>query len=729
MTGDTDRAVEAAAPPSVNVPNVVGVIGLGYGRAARHLLRLLVPAAVVLAPVNIVLGGLLIGAIGRGGLIVDGELTPLSASPGIAVAAGVALLVWYAAYVVALAATVVISAGDLLGRPVRPGAAFRAAAGKAGALAVMGVLAVLLGVLSFGAGVAVASKTGTLWISIATWVVVLAAGVWILHALPVALLDGRGVWRSLGRAWSLTRHRRPRDVIALMLGLLGGPVLVAYAVRWALSPFGGTHTLLGTVIAGAASLLLVPFQAMTLTAATLNEEYPDAVLGLPVKTRPLDLDSIAARLSDLGTGARLRTRWVVPLAAALVLPGLLYGGYVRLNPLDLPVDHVVASKFGGQSVALDLPGGRPMPIDDTYLTVRACADPGCSADRMYDYSEDAGNPGPVPDGEETGTATLPDGATAVAAWVAVPSRNPAVETHWALRLLRCGTGGCGSPSALQHAPILTRTVGDRPEAATAMTVTRGGILIAVYHPNPIDNDVLPWARLIRCADARCATPRTIRLPRPPDTVIGNDSHPLAVAADRDGRPVIAYEDGLYGGVAVVSCDDLDCRHSRTTWPDPRSRRSAPDDLSLRYLDGVHVEVPPDGRPVVAFEDVRTGAARLLHCRTRVCAKADDTALTGPDSWRSRPALALDRDGRPLVATYDHGGVELIACRDAGCAQRQSTTLAKLKHGPGYLDLALTHDRRPVVLWSDEPADDPDDDGDTYGQLHLTTCARPRCGLP
>lgn len=123
MAGDADRAdplrkdtVEEIAPtPYVDVSNVVGVIRLGYGSAARHLLRLLVPAVVLFLPEGVVLGGLIVTTIGRDGLIANGGLEPLSVSSGLAVETIAALLVGLVTYVIALAAMVVMSSRPAAG--------------------------------------------------------------------------------------------------------------------------------------------------------------------------------------------------------------------------------------------------------------------------------------------------------------------------------------------------------------------------------------------------------------------------------------------------------------------------------------------------------------------------------------------------------------------------------------------------------------------------------------
>lgn len=115
-----------------------------------------------------------------------------------------------------------------------------------------------------------------------------------------------------------------------------------------------------------------------------------------------------------------------------------------------------------------------------------------------------------------------------------------------------------------------------------------------------------------------------------------------------------------------------------------------------------------------------GAVRALLCHTPDCVDADDVVLTEPGFARPAPALALDQQGRPMIATYDRGNARLvlIVCVDASCTERETVPLARVEHGAGHLDIALTPDGRPQVLWADSGSD--------RARLRLTTCVTPDC---
>jgi hypothetical protein len=726
MADDTDvagRSAEQAAEgtpaePRIMVGGLFGVVGLAYRTVARHLVLLLVPTAVVLVPVGLFTSGLLIAVIGRNGLIANDGLAPLSTSYGLIVAAIAALALWIAGYLVALAATVVMSAGLLLGRPVSAVKALAAAVRRPVTLSALGGVAVVGTVLTFAFGVGMAIATKRFWFAAGTFVFLLVCGLWLALALPIAMLEGRSARGSIGRAHSLSQGRRTRTVLAVLLGVVLGPALVVAGVRWALSPLDGfTHVVIGDVVLGLVGLLVVPAQAGMLAAAALNQEYPVAAAapypGAPQGRPgiPLDLAQIRGRLSSAAAvSGRLRPCWAALLMSLLVLPGLLYGGYVWFNPLGLSVDHVLQPRFSRGPVTLHLLGGeRPMEITGGVLTTRVCGDRLCRRNRLYDYRDNGGGW----EGD-TGSVSLPDGTVATAAWRAAPS-------GLVLRLFPCGPDGCGGNGPIDTAPIVERSGDDGVSAA--MTTTGDGIVIAALRR---DSDDRSGIRVIHCADLRCQKPRAVTVARFEYTMLGRYGSPLAVAVRRDGRPVVAMAERDSGAVTVISCDRPECRHPRLTRPVPPPAHSpnASDIFADRLLDGVKLVIPRDDRPVLAYTDPGTGEARLARCRTPDCAAADGMALTGPGLWSTRPAIALDGD-RPLVATYDlrRKAAVLIDCQDAGCTHRRSVVLGTLKNGPGYLDLAVGADRRPRVLWGDESPDLFSDGG----PLHLTTCARPRCG--
>jgi hypothetical protein len=693
----------------------VGLVSVSYRLAACRLPVLLLPVVLALVPLELVVGAAVVAVVGRGGRIVNAELAVFEASPAVAAVAVAAAVVLLFAYAVVLSASVVMAAGVLLGRPVRPHAALAMAVRRVPTLVVLVVLVGVVGVAAAVAGVVMAMWLHTIWAGIVGMAAVVLVAARFAPALPIVLLQGVGLWRGIGRAYTSTWGRGRMTSVGVTAGALVIPVVVVAGLRWALSPVEGiVHTVLVQLLVGVAGMVAVAFQATTLAVAALNQWYP-----APARVdrcRPLDLADISARLPT-SQGDRVGRRSAALLVAGLVAPGLLYSGYVWANPLDLvaTIDHVLEKDFGRHQVALHLLAGRPValtgPTQDGY-SMRVCPDPSCHGKPLYRLG-----PAGVEAGE-MGSVTLPDGSAALAVWAFDESDlDEDREPSRVLRLLTCTAGGCED---VHKAPIVARAGRDFSSYAAAMTTTADGLVVAALAP--VDDREPARLRLIRCADVRCASPRTLTTTSLGDRSVGLLSRPLAVAAGSGGRPVAAYEDRATGVVTVISCDDAACRRPKVTEIGGRVlARSVEDDP---YLDGVEIVVTPDDRPVIAYRDARTGAARLLRCRTPDCAKANTVTITGPGFWRPWPALALGPDGRPLVATYDlaRSRVVLIACHDAGCQRRTSVPLAPLAKGPGHLDLLVGSDGRPRVLWADYARSDFGS-----GPLHLTMCERIRCG--
>lgn len=708
------------APPGVGEDNAVGLLRLSYRTAARHLATLSMPGALLYVPAAIAVSAAIFATVGRGGRIVNGDITVWTYSHRPVAVVCAALVVGYAVEIVALAATVFMAAGDVLGRPVEPRTALGAAVRRAPALAVLGLVALLVLAAVAAAGVATAAKTGAVWMGVVVIVAVSPGVLWLAVALPIALLDGRGTLGAIGRAVTLTRLRRWQTSIVVAVGVIIVPGLVVAGLRWAVSPFDGiTHTLLGQVVLGAAGVFVVPFQAATLVVVALNQRYPFSFR--TTAERPLDLAAVAGRLPVAAAqGASGRRR--LGALALLPLPGLLYTGYIVLNPLDLQrtSDHVLRDDFGRQPVALHLLGGdRPAEVSGPTggsIGMRVCASESCHGNRLYDYGRHVYL-------LKMATATLPDGAVAAVTWSGSrPNESKHKDGEWVLRLFRCGVKACGPAATVNTAHIVEfGGPGEEFGYGAAVTPAAGqGIVIAAIEPTEKRRDSV--LRIIRCGDPRCATPTAITATRLPFRILGLFSRPVAVAVGHGDRPVVAYEDYTTGAITLVSCDTAVCAHPRIN---REKLPTLPRDTELhKYIDGVDIAVPADDRPVVAYRDGRTGAAMLRRCRTPDCAETDTVSLTGPGLSRPWPALDLDRAGRPIVATYDlvrHQAV-LIACHDAGCARRTQVPLGQISKGPGYLDLAIGRDGDARVLWSDEA----EYLLDSEGPLHLTICRDSRC---
>lgn len=194
-----------------------------------------------------------------------------------------------------------------------------------------------------------------------------------------------------------------------------------------------------------------------------------------------------------------------------------------------------------------------------------------------------------------------------------------------------------------------------------------------------------------CADPACARPVPRPVARLEATAYLPKASPLAVASGPGDRPVAARFDIITGQIHVVSCLDPDCREARVTTPVPPYLRR--DDAGSLLETGLALAVRADGRPVIAYRDLRDRAAKLLDCRTPDCAEADVVPLAAGAPYLPTPALVLDRAGRPLVAFHDGARIMLAVCERGRCG----ITAVARDTASDRPAMTLVGDGRPVIV--------------------------------
>lgn len=104
--------------------------------------------------------------------------------------------------------------------------------------------------------------------------------------------------------------------------------------------------------------------------------------------------------------------------------------------------------------------------------------------------------------------------------------------------------------------------------------------------------------------------------------------------------------------------------------------------------------------MIAYRDVHDGSIRLLDCRTRDCAQADQVTLTGADLDHATPTLTVDRAGRTLVAYQDLAYDRIMLATCAGTRCHQAAVAAIPRSAGENLGMTLDGQGRPVIAWSD-----------------------------
>jgi hypothetical protein len=756
MHGMTASGQHVRSSDEQDQPGLARSVWSAYRLTLRYYPAMLVPAVVALVPLGIVRTVSETALRGQHAVIVNSGYE-VSGRPGLAylVWTVVLLAVTVLALAFTIAAIAIMAAGRLLERPVSPLAAMRAALRRLPVLAALLLFGLVAAAVIVAAGAAVARLGASLPMVVAVWVVLSLVALPYVTAIPAAVLEGQGVWRSLGRAHWVADGRRLRASMALLIGAVMVPALVGIAAELAVRPLAGlSHTLVDQVLQDGWQVAGIPFVAGTVAAVflargkesdELRARYLTGGSNGPVdsgRRRYLtvaDRGLIRERFDQLDahngprtlptTGHRRRVR-TVGLVATLALPGLLHASYVWSNPLSIPefTDYQVATTTRSAALPPRLhygAGHRPIAIYDAAMF--ACADAECT-----DATRATVDLLIAKDHVRSGVGWLADGQLAVATWTR--EEVAGTEETW-LRLYGCRATGC-PPAGSGSAPVLSQISSTQDWGlAAAVAVAPDGAIVVAHIDVDRDTDE-SFLYLTTCADHRCAEPRTVRLPGSDDDsdgqgnrelffgVVNQAAQPLAVAVGPNGEPVVAFLSDR-GSVTVVACDNRQCQHPTATKP---VRPVVTGLLAGNHHDpwpGVDLVVRPDGVPVVAYRDSATGAAHLLVCRSADCATADNLTLTEPGIHHPPPAIGLSHNGQPMIATYElaHDRLVLISCLDERCADQIAVPLANLEHGPGHLDLGLTADGRPQILRVDTSAD-------TFrrgpSSLRLTTCVAVDC---
>ncbi|WP_433518253.1 hypothetical protein ACQP2T_23575 [Nonomuraea sp. CA-143628] len=683
-----------------------GVVWLAYATAVRHLIRLAVPAAAVFLPIGLLAASALIFLADGSAAVVNGDFELIGApDTSLLVWSAAVLVVLVAGQAVALPATVMLATGRLVGKDVSTSDAMRAAARRWPATAVLVLVGVVAFTAALAAGLGILMWTGAQVTAYAVMAVLALAAMPCLLAVAPMVLEGRSARGALARAYRLTAGASWVTPLTLAFGVVLLPALAAKAVNWAVSGLPIVPAVAGSVLA----LITVPFQATVIARLFLHRlvikgtitEFKEIVDGLPASTpRP------ARRM---------------PVLAALLLPGLLYGAAVLINPLGWPEvsetavtenwsrgpDSEVSEEDGRPKPELDASdlralyaglGGRMVMLLDGSAEAKllTCMDSSCTR-TQFTWAEPVGVVGRF----TAAGARLADGRLVVSTWTQEGADEDGLipdydKWHAWLRLLICDATTCIPAPGGRPITEVTSSVQHRTVALAARP--DGGLLVAQLHDRPfsardIDKETLS---ITTCDDPACAHPRTKEIAKLPIDRFANDTPGLIAGVGSDDHPVVVRFDRGTGSIFVISCDDPACARTRMGQP---VREGSPDYSGHAHRSDTAMAVRTDGQPLIAHLDVSDGAIKLLDCHTRECSKADTVTLAEPGR-NTAPAMVLDRNGRALVAyqDLDRDRIVIAACAGTRCTRTPVTTIRR--GGDDGLAMALNGQGRPMIAWMD-----------------------------
>ncbi|MET8140965.1 hypothetical protein ABZU32_11710 [Sphaerisporangium sp. NPDC005288] len=698
-----------------------------------------------------------------GGSVVNGVPVPGGGSVATRVLLGSAVVGTMVAGVASMIAGCRLVVAGLEGQPVSAAWALRGVVRRAGALLLLSAIlfvAMAVVVVPFAVTGGYAGTAVGVLVAIGPFLLVCR----VLLAIPVLGARPVGAVAATVRAVRLARG----DHLATVLHL--GMVAVVSAPAWlpswtARSLFaGGPAVIAGNVAAVVLGMLLAPVQTALLAGCYthLCRRAGQEALQAPVPEQapPRRLGRPVAAVTALG---------------ALVL-GAIYGALLFGDPLGLPTATLVAAPAGrGETVPPHVVfGAHGAPII-AGVEPLACEDVRCAAWRTVEIDE------PLRLVDLRGTNVVPgnDGTIRILPWVGegaemslrlvscprhrcddlLKGRRLASASYEGLSaysavaagapapviasVVRSGAAGdqlrdieklfkalsspfpAESPSPSPSASPSPSRSGDRARGArrAAPRPSLGATLDErvpsddgsrddIFLSRVVPKDRSSAVQLTLCESPACASPRTVGMFRAGPDIVYQD-RPLAVAVGNTGSAVVAHLDRERRLITVAACESVSCEsHTvRTLGPLPGDWAGSSDFVRLALA------VRRDGRPVLAYNDPGTGAARILTCVTVTCAGTPQVTELRRLAPLRGFGFALDDRDRPLIAGYSRGDdrVTLLACADETCDDRREASFLRAAK-PGSLELAIGPDRLPRIVWG------------AAGEYDILTCDRPRCGL-
>jgi len=202
-------------------------------------------------------------------------------------------------------------------------------------------------------------------------------------------------------------------------------------------------------------------------------------------------------------------------------------------------------------------------------------------------------------------------------------------TNSDLKVAKCGSLDCATGTTLA-----TVDAGGNVGQYTSIAIGIDKMPIISYF------DFANWdLRVAKCSTSNCTGAALIT------TIDVNQGSFSSIAIGADGFPVISYFEGVGASTSnlkVAKCVDIACATAATL--------TAIDGMSG---DDTSIAIGDDGLPVIAYENAVTGSLRVAKCTTPACTGSTTvTVLAGPGIQIRQPALAVDRNGLPVISYID-----------------------------------------------------------------------------
>jgi hypothetical protein len=192
----------------------------------------------------------------------------------------------------------------------------------------------------------------------------------------------------------------------------------------------------------------------------------------------------------------------------------------------------------------------------------------------------------------------------------------------------------------------------------------------------------------------------------------------SIAVPPDGKPVVAYqnESSTNGWLSFMRCGNAACSVGNVI----RSLDSPAGNQVGLYTS---IAIGSDGFPIISYHDETAGTLKVAKCANLDCTggvivtTVDDHPVNtvGLDT-----SLAIGADGLPVISYYDAtaGGLKVVKCVNVNCTGLNTITML---HNPAAdvgrgTSIAVGSDGLPVIAFRDV----------TAGMLNVAKCANAAC---
>jgi excisionase family DNA binding protein len=308
------------------------------------------------------------------------------------------------------------------------------------------------------------------------------------------------------------------------------------------------------------------------------------------------------------------------------------------------------SSFGTAEADIDieiLPDGTPLIAygvsDATFdLFVRKCSNTSCTSAASPVTVDSTGNVG----GEGLDMVIGADGLPFIA------YRD---TTNTNLKAVKCGNTDCSSGNTITTIDSGTGTGNSGGVISTALGVD--GLPVVLSYEFVSGSTVQIYVR--KCTNITCST--STRSDIESGIYAGYGAN---ITVGKDGLPFLTYQEYSTFDLRTVKCGNVYCSSGNTA-----TTVETTNNVGLMPNDGV--KIGNDGLPVIAHIDDTNKDLRVTKCGNPSCSSGPTgTSVDTAQTANGFPALEIPSDGLPIIAYEDLStiGLRVVKCALPSCSQ-------------------------------------------------------------